>query len=409
MSAGRWSAVLSLALRNLTRQWRRSAASLAAVAFSVFALLAATGFNAALFREFREATIHSDTGHLQITRPGFEERGRSDPAAFLLPSVPPIGTEALGVPANLAPRLLVTGLASFGEKTLPFIAEGVDPALDLRDDRALQMVAGQRLLAGEDRQLLLGRGLAERLGVAEGATVVLLVNTPDGQLSAAEAPVVGIFAAFTEEFDESALLMPIGLARQLLQVEGAHSWRVFLRDTRQTDFALARSRELLAGQDLVVTPWQELAEFYRRAAALFRQQIAVLKAIVIGILLLGVGNTMLMAVLERTGEIGTVMALGRRRGQVLVDFLVEGALLGLLGAFVGILLTLAVAAMLSLLAIEMPPPPTFTRSYTAKLYLQPADVLVAIALACATTTLAAAYPAWRASRLAIVDCLRSLR
>ncbi len=409
MTGGRWLAIVALAWRNLSRQWRRSIASLGAVAFSVAALLVATGFNAALFREFREATIHSDTGHLQITRPGFQERGRSDPAAFLMPPEPPLAAEALGVPATLAPRLLVNGLASHGDRTLPFVAEGVDPAVALRDDRALRLVAGRRLVAGEDRQLLLGRGLAERLGADVGANVVLLTNTPDGQLSAVEAPVVGLFSAFSEELDDAALVLPLGLARQLLQVAGAHSWRVFLDDTTDTERALAQARAALAGQALEVQPWPALAEFYRRAAALFGQQLALLKAIVVGILLLGIGNTMLMSVLERTGEIGTVLALGHRRREVLRDFLVEGTLLGALGAAIGIAVALAAGVLLELLAIEMPPPPTFARSYTASLYLAPADFLQAAGIACATTTLAALYPAWRASRLAIVDCLRQVR
>lgn len=400
---------LSLAWRNLTRQWRRSAASLAAVAFSVAALLGASGFNAALFREFREATIHSDTGHLQITRPGFQERGRSDPAAFLMPAEPPLAAAALAPGATLAPRLILNGLASLGDVTLPFVAEGVDPAVDLRDDRALRLEAGERLAVGEREQVLLGRGLADRLAAGVGSTVVLLATTPDGQLSAVEAPVVGVFSAFSEELDEAALVMPIALARQLLRVEGAHSWRVFLGNTADTQRALDEARRLLSGRELAVAPWEDLAEFYRRARALFGQQLALLKAIVVVILLLGIGNTMLMTVLERTSEIGTVMALGRRRSQVLRSFLLEGALLGVLGAALGVLVILLATAVLAAAQIEMPPPPSFTRSYTASLHLLPGDVLQAVLLACLTTTLAALYPAWRASRLAIVDCLRTAR
>ena len=401
--------VLLLAWRNLVRQGSRSVTSLAAVAFSVAALLGATGFNAAMFREFRDATIFSDTGHLQITRPGFQARGRSDPNAYLLPAEPPLTGEDLSVPARLAPRLMVNGLASHGDATVPFVAEGIDPAVDLRDDRALRLLAGRRLREGDERQFLVGRGLAQRLAVEPGATIVLLVNTPDGQLSAVEAPVAGVFAAFSEEFDDAALIMPIAFARELLRVEGTHSWRVFLDDTDDTPAALAEVRARIGGRDLTVTPWQELAEFYRRAAALFGQQLAMLQGIVIVILLLGVGNTLFMSVLERTGEIGTVMALGRRRGQVLGDFVVEGLLLGLLGAVSGVLLVSVLGGILEQLALEMPPPPTFARSYTASLLLQPRDVLQTVLLVIATTMLAALYPAWHASRLAIVDCLRSSR
>ncbi|MEM1156256.1 MAG: ABC transporter permease, partial [Pseudomonadota bacterium] len=201
--------ILESAWRNLIRQKQRSAASLTAVAFSIVALLGATGFNSALFKEFREATIHSETGHLQISRTGFQTDGRSDPSSYLLEPEPPVDVDQLSVTAVLAPRLLVNGLVSYGDRTQPFIAQGADPAVDMSDDRGLRISDGRRLRADDHRQVILGSELSSTLGVAVGSSVVLLVNTTDGQLSAAEAEVVGLFEAFSKEFENSALVMPL--------------------------------------------------------------------------------------------------------------------------------------------------------------------------------------------------------
>jgi len=398
-----------MALRNLRRQARRSATALLAIGFGVTSLLVATGFNAAMFEEFREATIRSTFGHVQVSRPGFQERGRSDPWAYLLPAEMELPMDSLPEGARAAPRLLLSGLASHGEVTMPFVSEGIDAGLDMQDDRALRISDGRRLRGDDERAVLVGGGLAHQLGVDVGDLVVLLATTPDGQLGAAEAEVVGIFSSFSREFDDAALLMPIALSRELAGVRGAHSWLVFLERTEDTSRALAPLRAALPPDAYDVQPWYALAEFYNRASALFAQQLDLVKGIVIFIILLGIGNTMMMSVLERTGEIGTVMALGSRRSAVLRGFLMEGALLGLLGALLGVAVAIGIGQVLEILAIEMPPPPTFSRTYEAGLLLTPSMLLETVFIACATTTVAALYPAWRASRMVIVDAIRHAR
>jgi putative ABC transport system permease protein len=103
------------------------------------------------------------------------------------------------------------------------------------------------------------------------------------------------------------------------------------------------------------------------------------------------------------------MALGNTRASVLRGFLLEGALLGLLGAALGLLAALGAGQLLDLAAIEMPPPPTFARSYHAALLITPVMMLEVLLIAVLTTTLASFYPAWRASRMEIVEAIRHVR
>lgn len=398
-----------LALRNLRRHARRSLTCLLAVGFGVTALLVASGYVASLFEEFREATIQSQLGHIQVTRPGFHDAGRSDPYHYLLPGHAGQLVQALPAEARVAPRLMVNGLASSGSITLPFIAEGIDPTVDMIDDRSLSIVEGRRLSRENERHLLVGQGLANLLEVKVGDELIMLVNAEGGALSAAEAEVVGFFSSFSQEFDDAALLMPLALARSLNGVDGAHAWLVFLEETGETGKVLQLLQEQLPGDRFEVRPWYDLAEFYNRAAALFSQQLGVVTIMVMVIILLGIGNTMMMSVMERTGEIGTMMAMGTRRSAILRGFLVEGALLGLVGAVAGVAVTLGLAALLQLLDIEMPPPPGFATGYQASLLLSPRLLLETVLLACVTTTAAAFYPALRASRMVIVDALRKVR
>src|SRR5205814_3851296 len=126
---------------------RRTAISVAAVAFGIVALMLASGFIEWIFDAMREGTIRVHLGHVQIVRPGFYEAGRADPYRYLLPSEGEVTRVLTGIPGvkNIAPRLSFSGLASHGESTLSFIGEAVDPDAEGELSQALDIVEGSSL------------------------------------------------------------------------------------------------------------------------------------------------------------------------------------------------------------------------------------------------------------------------
>jgi len=114
-------------------------------------------------------------------------------------------------------------------------------------------------------------------------------------------------------------------------------------------------------------------------------------------------------VLERTGEIGTSMALGVPRARILGQFIAEGASLGVVGGIAGVVIGTLLAWLISGIGIPMPPPPGMAHGYIGQIRITPALTASAFALAAITATVASLYPAWRASRLVIVDALRRNR
>jgi putative ABC transport system permease protein len=135
----------------------------------------------------------------------------------------------------------------------------------------------------------------------------------------------------------------------------------------------------------------------------------VVKIMIGVIIVLSISNTMMTSVRERISEIGTCMALGDRRLTVLRRFLVEGALIGLLGGLIGAAIGWALALLVSRIGIPMPPPPGMARGYLAGILVTPALVLDAVALSVSTAFLAGVYPAWKASNMRIIDALRYAR
>lgn len=393
------------------RQKRRSTIAIGAVAFGIVALILADGFIESILFKFREDTIESQLGHLQVVRPGYHEAGKANPYAFILPDTVPEMEAPDGLRGIKAvmPRLSFSGLISHGESTLSFIGDGDAPQEPEVFREALQISAGKNLSANDASGIIIGEGLARNLGVGVGDQVVLMANTASGSTNATEATVRGLFSTVSKSYDDIALRMPIDMARRLLRTQGAHVWIVLLNNTDYTDVIYRKLANQLPKHEFEIVPWYELSDFYNKTVTLFTKQIQGIRFIIAVIILLSVSNTMTISVMERIGEIGTSMALGMRRGRILRLFLTEGLLLGCLGGMLGLLIGTLLAALISSVGIPMPPPPGTAHGYTAGILVTWSIAEKALALVIATTLIASAYPAWRASRMQIVDSLRHNR
>lgn len=407
MSAGFWG----IAARNLWRNRGRTAVAGATIAFGVIALLLAGGFIEWIFWAMRVATIESRLGHVQIVREGYLDAGVKAPFDYLLPEKSPV-LEALERHPEVkmvTPRLAFGGLISHGDTSLSFLGEGVVPEKEAVVSRWLILMRGKPLSSSKPEQVILGRGLARNLGVDVGDRVVLLVNMPAGGINAVEVQVAGIFRTAAKAFDDNALRVPLSLAQRLFRIRGAHRWVVLLDETEATDRVLEEWRTKFGEAGLEFIPWYQLADFYNKTVALFSRQVNVVRGIIGIIIVLAITNALVMTVLERTGEIGTLMALGFRRRQVLALFVREGLVLGvfatLIGAVLGVLLALAISAV----GIPMPPPPGTETGFTGKIRVTWPLLSSTMALALSTTALASLYPAWKASRMQVVDALRHNR
>ena len=399
---------LLLALRNLTRNRNRTLVALLTVAGGVMAFLLAGGFINWIFHDMREATIHSQLGHIQIVRPGFFEKGLADPYAFLLPADTSLEEKVRTTSGinTLTPRLIFSGLASFGDTTVSFSGEGIEPANELSISSRISIKDGTNLTSSTERKVILGEGLARNLGVKPGDSIVLLVTATNGSANAIEVTIDGTFFTINKEFDDYALRLPIQLARKLMRVNGATSWVALLDQTDQTASTTHALRAALPEKDFQIVPWTELADFYNKTVVLFTKQVDVVKLIIGIIIILTISNTQTMSVLERTTEIGTSLAIGLRRSEIMNMFMLEGGLIGIGGGIIGIALGYGLGAVISAIGIPMPPPPGMARGYTGEILINFQLTLDGFVLALLTALIASLLPAWRASRMNVVDALR---
>lgn len=403
----------TVVIRNLFRHRARTMSALTAIVFGVIALVIASGFIDWIYWAMRESAIESRLGHIQVMKPGYLERGAADPYRYLLPERSPVLDQLKHDPdvEVVTPRLAFSGLISHGDATVSFLGEGVQPDTEARVSLQLHMTAGSGLSSATAKETILGEGLAKSLGVVPGDRVILLANTASGGVNAVELQVRGIFQTTTKAYDDVALRVPIGIARTLARVEGAHLWVVLLDKTEHTKVMLDSLRERYpeASSGVSFVPWYDQADFYNKTVQLFSKQVSVVWTLIAVVIVLSISNTMIMSVLERTREIGTLLALGFRRGAILRQFIGEGLTLGVAGGVVGLVIGVALARLISAVGIPMPAPPGMAVGFTGEVLVTWRLAVEVVLFALGTSVFASFYPAWKASRLGIVDALRHNR
>jgi putative ABC transport system permease protein len=240
----------------------------------------------------------------------------------------------------------------------------------------------------------------------------LLAATAGGAPNVVQLAVGGAEPQGVKELDDNFVAMPLGLAQQLVYGSGEHkATGIVLQLHRSEDLPAARARlTTLFRQkhlDLEVRDFGELSPFYGQVKNMF-SAIFLFIALVMGVIVLfAVVNTMTMNVMERTNEVGTIRALGVRRAGIRSQFTVEGVLIGAIGATVGAVLALAIAALVNHAGLTWIPPGNAT-AVPLRLDVAGRTALVGgawLGLAI-VTTLAALLPANRAARLPVVDALR---
>ena len=403
---------LKLALRNVFRNRRRTIITLAAMSFGAAAIILFGGFVNAVYWGVRESTIRSQVGHIQIYRKGYSEKGTLAPYDYLIADYAALREQLSAIPhvKTVTARLGFSGLVSTGDTTTSFVGTGVDPEGETVLSSLAVIVDGRDLASRDPRGVILGVGLARAFGVKPGDELTLLTTTKAGSINALAVKVRGIWESGEKAYDDRFLKVGLPEVQRLIDVEGSEVQSVVLLLDATDNTAVVRARidQLIRerGLDLEVKTWEDLALRYHQVRELFGRIFAVLTLIVSIMVIFGITNTMTMAIFERTREIGTVMALGTRRRGVIGMFVLEGLALGALGGLAGVVLGIVLAKVVSAIGIQLPPPPGSTRGFAVQIFVVPSVLAQAFRLSIITATLASLYPAWRAARLNVVEALR---
>lgn len=400
--------LLALALRNLFRHRSRTLATLFAIALGVASMILAGGFVKDILIQLGEATIHSQTGHIQLATPAYWA-SRSRTSDSLMIENPAATKQALSkLPGieQIVGRVNFVGMVSNGKRDLAIMGEGIEPDGERKIGSFIRYIEGRPLAETDSNGMVIGQGIARSLNLQVGDSVTLILSLSQGAINTMDFQIVGVFQSFSKEFDARAIRIPLAATQELLDTKSAHLLVMTLNQTKETDSVASAIRTLVKYQGFAIKTWREISDFYEKTVQLYDAQFGVLRLIIFLMVLLSVANSINMTLHERTREFGTLLALGNRPRTVFELIMIEAALLGLIGAMLGMAAGCLIAYIISTIGIPMPPPPNSNLGYTALIRLEPIQVLTSGGIGLCATIFAALYPAQRATKLNIVDALR---
>ncbi|MDO8439931.1 MAG: lipoprotein-releasing ABC transporter permease subunit, partial [Polaromonas sp.] len=321
--------------------------------------------------------------------------------------------------AGAASFIAAQALLARGEDMKGTMVRGIDPALEGEvTDLAVNLkdTALPRLVPGQFG-VVLGGELARSLGVREGDSVTLIA--PSGQVTPAgvvprlkQMTVVGTFDSGQFEYDSALVMLHQDDAARIFRLEGPTGIRIKLKDLHQAREVAAQLSRSLSG-DLLIRDWTRQNKTWFAAVQLEKRMMFIILTLIVAVAAFNLVSTLVMTVTDKRADIAILRTLGASPKSIMGIFMVQGAMVGVIGTLSGLLLGLGVALNIDVIvpALER----LLNASFLPKdIYLisrmpsdpQYADIMPIAVIALVLAFLATIYPSWRASQVNPAEALR---
>ena len=318
-----------------------------------------------------------------------------------------------------APFVLSQVLLAQGEDMRGALVRGIDPAQEVLVTDAVALMPTEVLaqLQPGSFGVVLGSELARALGVKTGERITLVA--PGGQVTPAgvvprmkQLTVVGLLDSGHYEYDASLALLHLDDAQKIFRLEGPNGIRVKLKDAQQAR-SVADELTPLLGEDVVVRDWTRANRTWFAAVQIEKRMMFIILTLIVAVAAFNLVSTLVMTVTDKQADIAILRTLGASPGSIMGIFVVQGALVGVIGTLSGLVLGLLVAFNIGSIvpAIERALGASFLPKDIYLISRMPSDpqwadigpvVIIALVLALVATL----YPSWRASRIDPAEALR---
>jgi lipoprotein-releasing system permease protein len=385
-----------------------SGVSMLGIALGVAALIIVLSVMNGFQKEVRDRML-GVLSHIEVLAPG----------GAAIPNLPQTLTEVRANPnvVGAAPFIAAQALLARGEDMKGTLVRGVDPALEGQvTDMFAHNPVLQRLVPGGFGAVL-GAELANSLGVREGDVVTLIA--PSGQVTPAgvvprlkQMSVVGTFDSGHFEYDSGLVLLHQDDAAKIFRLEGPTGVRLKIKDLHQSREVAQQLLMTLSG-DLLVRDWTRQNRTWFAAVQLEKRMMFIILTLIVAVAAFNLVSTLVMTVTDKRADIAILRTLGASPRSIMGIFVVQGAMVGVIGTVSGLLLGLGVAFNIDVLvpALERLLGATFL---PRDVYLisrmpsdpQQADILPIAIISLVLAFVATLYPSWRASRVNPAEALR---
>jgi lipoprotein-releasing system permease protein len=387
-----------------------SAVSMLGIALGVAALIIVLSVMNGFQQEVRDRML-AVISHLEVI--GLDGQGltQTEPLQRFLLTRPQV--------KGVAPFVSSQALLARGEDMKGVLIRGIDPQAEatVSDLVAHEGQGWDRQLQPGQFDIILGQELARQLGVRVGDTITLIA--PSGQVTPAgvmprlrQVSVRAVFDSGHYEYDATLALMHIQDAEKMFHLQGPSGLRVKLEDAQMAP-ALAKSWTPALGPEVRVNDWTQQNKAWFSAVQIEKRMMFIILTLIVAVAAFNLVTTLVMTVTEKRGDIAILRTLGATPASILLIFVTQGALSGLVGTLAGAGLGLAVAfnldtlvpAIEHLLGVRFLPQEIYLISHMPS-DPQAGDIVPIVGVALMLSLLATLYPSWRASRVQPVEALR---
>jgi ABC-type lipoprotein release transport system permease subunit len=398
--------LIKLAFRNLNRNRRRSILSALAVAMGLTLLLFIAGILRGEIQGSLDTTIKMVSGDLQVRSSTYVEAKSSLKWSDLVVNPDQVVAQIKTVPqvAEATPRLYATGILTVGDTSVGVKLLGIDPNSSASAPYSSGMLTGTFLTPDDQNSILIGEPLASKLKVAVGDQVTLYANTSNGDVVQQSFTIRGVYSTHTPTLDESTVILPLAKAQAITQTTN-HASAIFilLKDRDQTDAVAAA----ITTPGYQVLTWQGMNELTLQTEQLANGYMYIIYLIVLAVTATVIVNTLVMAVFERTREIGILAAIGMKSRRIMALFLTEASMLAAGGIVFGLIFGWAICLYFEKFGIFIGNIGTTGFLIGDRIYalLSTSDAISLTLVALVVTLIASLYPAILAARLEPVEAL----
>jgi ABC-type lipoprotein release transport system permease subunit len=344
---------LRLAWRNIWRHKRRTIIIVLAMSLTLALMMFYDGLMNGFTNAIYGNAVKVLGGNVQVHAEGYRAEANSNPL-FPLADPQAVVKAAEANPLTLAAtqRIKTGGLVTSREGAFSVGIIGVEPEKEMKVNIIGQNVKDGRNLTSEDLDsVLLGKGLADAMGVKVGDRITMVGRSQHEQMRQRTMTVVGIFDLGLTDMEKQNVYISLGEAQALYEVTSSTEVAVFLESLGQESSVISAIKSGLPGGYEV----ESFQANYPDLASAVNTKTGVMdffSVIIIAIAGVGILNLLLMAVYERTREIGVLGAMGLKPNQISLLFILEGIMIGLVGVAVGIVFGLALNGYLKSVGLD---------------------------------------------------------
>ena len=339
--------ILQLAWRNIWRNKRRTLITIGAVAFAVFLASFMRSFQKGIWDSVIDGAVNQFYGYAQVHADGYWDDQTIDNSMELdaqLEALP----QTVGLIENVVPRIESFALASSGDLTSGVFVLGIDPVKENAMTQIADKIIAGTYLNPTDEAVVVASGVAKKLGLALNDTIILISQGYHGVNAAGKYPIKGIFEFGIPDLNKRLLLLPIKAAETFYGAEGRATTLILkINDRKDVSAVVAATSQQLPSEKYEILEWQELMPELVEARLLDESGGYIIIAILYLLITFAIFGTILMMTKERSYEFGVLTAIGMRRGKLFGVIWIETIIVAMLGAIVGILMSIPIVYYLN--------------------------------------------------------------